>query len=54
MKTLSISVAAYNMEKLIRQNLDSFVNSSVKDDVEVLVINDGSKDSTAQIAAEYE
>lgn len=54
MKTLSISVAAYNMEKLIRQNLDSFVNSTAKDDIEVLVINDGSKDSTAQIAAEYE
>lgn len=54
MKTLSISVAAYNMEKLIRQNLDSFVNSSVCDDIEVLVVNDGSKDGTAQIAAEYE
>lgn len=54
MKTLSISVAAYNMEKLIRQNLDSFVNSAVSDDIEVLVINDGSKDKTADIAAEYE
>lgn len=54
MKTLSISVAAYNMEKLIRQNLDSFVNSPVADDIEVLVINDGSKDSTAEIVKEYE
>lgn len=54
MKTLSISVAAYNMEKLIRQNLDSFVNSPVASDVEVLVINDGSKDSTADIVTEYQ
>lgn len=54
MKTLSISVAAYNMEKLLHQNLDSFVNSAVRDDIEVLVINDGSKDSTPDIAAEYE
>ena len=54
MKILSISVAAYNMEKLIRQNLDSFVSSPVAKDVEVLVINDGSKDSTADIVAEYE
>ena len=54
MKVLSISVAAYNMEKLIRQNLDSFVNSSVRDDIEVLVINDGSTDNTAGIVAEYE
>ncbi len=53
MKTLSISVAAYNMERLIRQNLDSFVNSDCADDIEVLVINDGSKDSTAQIVQEY-
>ena len=54
MKTLSISVAAYNMEKLIRQNLDSFVNSKCIDDIEVLVINDGSKDSTADIVLEYQ
>ncbi len=54
MKILSISVAAYNMEKLIRQNLDSFVQSPVADDVEVLVVNDGSKDSTADIVREYE
>lgn len=54
MKTLSISVAAYNMEKLIRQNLESFVNSPVASDIEVLVINDGSKDSTAEIVKEYE
>ena len=54
MKVLSISVAAYNMEKLIRQNLDSFVSSSVRDDIEVLVINDGSTDNTAGIVAEYE
>lgn len=54
MKTLSISVAAYNMEKLIRQNLDSFVSSPAAQDVEVLVVNDGSKDSTAEIVREYE
>ncbi len=54
MKILSISVAAYNMEKLIRQNLDSFVSSPVANDVEVLVINDGSKDSTADIVMEYQ
>lgn len=54
MKVLSVSVAAYNMEKMIRQNLDSFVSSPVAEDVEVLVVNDGSKDSTAQIVREYE
>lgn len=54
MKILSISVAAYNMEKLIRQNLDSLVKSRYANEIEVLVINDGSKDSTAEIVREYE
>ena len=53
-KILSISVAAYNMEKFIRQNLDSFVHSAVAKDIEVLVIDDGSKDATAEIVREYE
>lgn len=54
MKILSVSVAAYNMEKLIRQNLDSFVCSKYKDEIEVLVVNDGSRDSTADIVREYQ
>lgn len=53
-KILSISVAAYNIENMIKQNLDSFVNSNVKDDIEVIVTDDGSKDTTAQIVEEYE
>ena len=54
MKILSVSVAAYNMEKLIRQNLDSFVSSKYRDEIEVLVIDDGSKDATAGIVRSYE
>lgn len=54
MKILSVSVAAYNMEKLIRQNLDSFVSSRYLEEIEVLVIDDGSGDSTADIVREYE
>lgn len=49
MKVLLISVAAYNMEKYISQNLDSFVNSSVINDIEVLVIDDGSTDGTVRM-----
>ncbi|MBQ3866012.1 MAG: glycosyltransferase [Clostridia bacterium] len=54
MKILTVSVAAYNMEKLIRQNLESFVRSPYREDVEVLVIDDGSGDSTAEIVRSYE
>mgnify|MGYP000936419060 CR=1 FL=1 len=51
--TLSVVVAAYNVEKYLTQCLDSFnglVNSSR---VEVLVIDDGSTDNTANIAERY-
>jgi len=53
-KILSISVAAYNVEKYIKQNLDSFVNSNVREDIEVIVTDDGSKDSTVEIVKEYQ
>lgn len=53
-KILSVSVAAYNVEKFIEKNLNSFVNSEVRDKIEVLVIDDGSKDSTQAIVEEYE
>ena len=52
-KVLSISVAAYNVEKFINQCLDSFVASRLIDDVEVIVTDDGSKDNTADIVSTY-
>lgn len=52
-KTLSISVAAYNIEQFIRQCLDSFVESGVISDIEVIVTDDGSKDKTPDIVGEY-
>lgn len=53
-KILSISVAAYNLEKLISKNIESFVNSEVKDKIEIIVTDDESKDNTAKIVEEYE
>ena len=52
-KLLSISVAAYNVEKTIEQCLDSFVQSRYLDLFEILVVNDGSKDSTSEIVLQY-
>ncbi len=52
-KILSVSVAAYNIENMIRQNIESFINSEVRDDIEVIVTDDGSKDKTADIIKEY-
>lgn len=53
-KLLTVSVAAYNVEKTLREALDPFTAPSVLEAVEVLIIDDGSKDSTPAIAKEYE
>ena len=53
-KVLSISVAAYNLGSMIEQCLDSFIQEDILERVEVLVTDDGSKDNTAEIVAEYE
>lgn len=53
-KILSVSVAAYNLESMIRQCLDSFIRPEILEKVEVIVTDDGSKDQTREIVAEYE
>lgn len=53
-KLISISVAAYNLEKYIKQNLDSFINAKNRDYIEVLVTDDESTDATASIVEKYE
>lgn len=52
-KILTISVAAYNIEQYIEKNLESFVNSQVNDLIEVIVVDDGSKDNTTAIVQKY-
>ena len=52
-KILSISVAAYNVEKYLEKTLDSCAAAEVLDDIEVIVVDDGSKDETATIASKY-
>ena len=54
MKLLTISIAAYNVEKYIDKALAEFVDDKFIDKLEVLIINDGSLDRTGEIAAKYE
>lgn len=54
MKTLTISVAAYNVENTLERTLSSFNDPRVYDDLEVLIIDDGSVDRTSKIAEKYE
>lgn len=52
MPKISISVPVYNVEKYLRQCLDSLVNQTLKD-IEIVVVNDGSTDSSEAICQEY-
>ena len=52
-KNLTISIAAYNVEKYIKETLDSLICKNMNL-LEVLIIDDGSKDNTDKIAKKYE
>ena len=49
---VSVIIATYNTEHYIRQCLDSVINQTFKD-MEIIVINDGSTDSSIDIINEY-
>lgn len=53
MKQLSIAVPSYNMERLLPRCLSSMADERLKGAIEVLVVDDGSSDGTAQIALRY-
>ncbi len=52
MPALSVIVPVYNGERYLRECLDSVINQSYKD-FELILINDGSKDSSGAICDEY-
>lgn len=49
---VSVNLCCYNSEKYLRETLDSIVNQTFKD-WELIIINDGSSDSTESIIHEY-
>lgn len=53
MPKVSVIVPVYNVEKYISKCLDSLVNQTIKD-IEIIVVNDGSKDKSEYIIKEYE
>lgn len=52
MKKLSILIPAYNVERWLLRCLNSIL-SQVKDDIEIVIVNDGSTDTTLQCANEF-
>ena len=49
---ISVIVPVYNVEKYLRQCLTSLVNQTYKN-IEVVMVDDGSKDSSGLICDEY-
>ena len=51
MKKLTIIIPVFNQEKLILRALDSI---PIRDDIEIIVINDGSTDQTKEVIENYD
>lgn len=49
---VSVVIPCYNVEKYLHQCLDSVVNQTLRE-LEIICVNDGSKDSTLSIIEEY-
>ena len=52
MPKVSVIIPVYNVEAYLRQCLDSVVNQTLKD-IEIICVDDGSTDSSAEILKEY-
>ena len=49
---VSVIIPVYNVEKYLRRCLDSVINQTFRD-LEIICVNDGSTDSSAEILEEY-
>ena len=49
---VSVIVPIYNVEKQLAKCLDSLLNQTLKD-IQKILVNDGSEDSSAEIAKKY-
>lgn len=52
-KVLTVLVPVYNTEKYIKRCLDSILLEEILDDIEVITVSDGSKDSSVEIIKNY-
>ena len=49
---VSVIIPVYNVEKYLRECLDSVINQTLRD-IEIICINDGSTDGSLEILEEY-
>ena len=53
-KILSVIVPSYNAEKFLPKGIPTFLDEQILDDIEILIIDDGSSDNTSTIADNYQ
>ena len=51
MKLLTVAIPSYNSQEYMAHAIDTLLCGG--DEIEIIIVNDGSKDRTAEIADEY-
>ena len=54
MKTVSVIIPVYNVEKYLEQCVDSLLNQTYKGEYEIILVDDGSTDSSGKICDKYQ
>jgi glycosyltransferase involved in cell wall biosynthesis len=52
-KILSVSIAAYNVSKTLAECVEPFLRCTALEQLDIMIVDDGSKDKTASIAQKY-
>lgn len=53
MKEISVIVPIYNVEQYLNDAIDSIINQTIFESIDVILVNDGSKDNSVEIARKY-
>ena len=53
MAKVSVIVPVYNTGKYVEKCLDSLINQTVKNELEIIIVNDGSTDNSEEIIKKY-
>lgn len=53
MARLSVIVPVYNTGKYVEKCIDSLIHQTIKDEIEIIVVNDGSTDNSEEILKKY-
>ena len=53
MGKVTVIVPVYNTGKYVEKCLDSLINQTVKNELEIIIVNDGSTDNSEEIIKKY-